>query len=223
MGRYHCDYCRSTLTHDSFSVRKNHIHGKQHVRLHTEYYENIIQKYPEFNNRDPLLEDNPLMGVFAGIPGQNGGCKEDKKEVNKYISSFKLKTPKTYVGLPNPPPNAIFMQYGSSINNKMGYVGANNANRITKTTTTKYQGRTGRYTGGGSANRDYGYRGHGQMKNNYSGQYNSGQQQPPQYQQQQPQYQHQHEHQHQSNQYGYGYGYDNRNGGNQSNYNYQYR
>lgn len=214
MGRYHCDYCNSTLTHDSFSVRKNHIHGKQHVRLHTEYYENIIQKYPQFNNKDLALEDNPLIGVFMGIPGQNGGFQEDKKDMNRCSTNFKLKTPKTYVGLPNPPPNAFFKQYGGSNNNKVSYNSANNVSRIMKTTTTRYQGRTGRYTGGGFKTREYGYKGQGQFKNLASGQYNSGQQQHLQYQVP-------HQQQSQSNQYSYGYGHDNRDRGNHRNYRYQ--
>lgn len=40
MARYYCDYCHSYLTHDTLSVRKSHLIGKNHVRLTADYYYN---------------------------------------------------------------------------------------------------------------------------------------------------------------------------------------
>ncbi|SCU81442.1 LAFA_0C04962g1_1 [Lachancea sp. 'fantastica'] len=38
MPRFFCDYCHSYLTHDTPSVRKSHLLGKNHVRLAGDYY-----------------------------------------------------------------------------------------------------------------------------------------------------------------------------------------
>lgn len=40
MPRYYCDYCHSYLTHDTLSVRKSHLIGKNHVKLTADYYDN---------------------------------------------------------------------------------------------------------------------------------------------------------------------------------------
>ncbi|AMD22896.1 HHR127Cp [Eremothecium sinecaudum] len=40
MARYYCDYCHSYLTHDTLSVRKSHLIGKNHIRLTADYYYN---------------------------------------------------------------------------------------------------------------------------------------------------------------------------------------
>ncbi|SCU78192.1 LADA_0A04346g1_1 [Lachancea dasiensis] len=38
MPRFFCDYCHSYLTHDTPSVKKSHLLGKNHVRLAGDYY-----------------------------------------------------------------------------------------------------------------------------------------------------------------------------------------
>ncbi|SCU83775.1 LAME_0C06590g1_1 [Lachancea meyersii CBS 8951] len=38
MPRFFCDYCHSYLTHDTPSVRKSHLLGKNHLRLAGDYY-----------------------------------------------------------------------------------------------------------------------------------------------------------------------------------------
>lgn len=40
MVRYYCDYCHSYLTHDTLSVRKSHLIGKNHLRITADYYQN---------------------------------------------------------------------------------------------------------------------------------------------------------------------------------------
>lgn len=49
MTRYYCEYCHSYLTHDTLSVRKSHLVGKNHLRITADYYRNkardIINKH----------------------------------------------------------------------------------------------------------------------------------------------------------------------------------
>ncbi|CAI4047024.1 hypothetical protein N7582_003968 [Saccharomyces uvarum] len=40
MTRYYCEYCHSYLTHDTLSVRKSHLVGKNHLRVTADYYRN---------------------------------------------------------------------------------------------------------------------------------------------------------------------------------------
>ncbi|GMM55282.1 Yhc1 protein [Maudiozyma humilis] len=40
MPRYYCEYCHSYLTHDTLSVRKSHLRGKNHLRITQDYYRN---------------------------------------------------------------------------------------------------------------------------------------------------------------------------------------
>ncbi|CCK70982.1 Yhc1p KNAG_0F03200 [Huiozyma naganishii CBS 8797] len=40
MARYYCEYCHSYLTHDTLSVRKSHLVGKNHLRVVADYYRN---------------------------------------------------------------------------------------------------------------------------------------------------------------------------------------
>lgn len=40
MARYYCEYCHSYLTHDTLSVRKSHLIGKNHLRITSDYYRN---------------------------------------------------------------------------------------------------------------------------------------------------------------------------------------
>lgn len=47
MVRYYCEYCHSYLTHDTLSVRKSHLIGKNHLKVASDYYRNkhICLKY----------------------------------------------------------------------------------------------------------------------------------------------------------------------------------
>ncbi|CDO91746.1 unnamed protein product [Kluyveromyces dobzhanskii CBS 2104] len=40
MPRFYCLYCKSYLTHDTASVRKSHLLGKNHIRLVADYFKN---------------------------------------------------------------------------------------------------------------------------------------------------------------------------------------
>ncbi|CCE93744.1 Yhc1p TDEL_0G03770 [Torulaspora delbrueckii] len=47
MARYYCEYCHSYLTHDTLSVRKSHLVGKNHLRIVADYYRNKAhQEHP---------------------------------------------------------------------------------------------------------------------------------------------------------------------------------
>lgn len=39
MPKYYCDYCKSYLTHDTMSVRKSHLQGRNHIKNYCAYYE----------------------------------------------------------------------------------------------------------------------------------------------------------------------------------------
>lgn len=118
MGKYFCDYCQSYLTHDSLSVRKNHLHGKQHLKLYNEYYENIAAEYPEYSksNTDPSVENTLLSDMYRNIPGvMNKFADQHQRDSGYKHTPFKLYTPSTSVGLPNPPPNVLFVNYSNYV------------------------------------------------------------------------------------------------------------
>lgn len=39
MAKYYCEYCKSYLTHDTTSVRKSHLAGRNHIKLYCQFYE----------------------------------------------------------------------------------------------------------------------------------------------------------------------------------------
>ncbi|GCE97966.1 hypothetical protein ZYGM_004228 [Zygosaccharomyces mellis] len=51
MARYYCEYCHSYLTHDTLSVRKSHLIGKNHLRITADYYRNKGCQQSKFFNR----------------------------------------------------------------------------------------------------------------------------------------------------------------------------
>lgn len=94
MPKYYCDYCGSSLTHDSMSVRKSHSVGKHHIKLVIDYYETVAIEdglLPEslltayvqpngvrmvnphlesiLNPRNPLDQTEQLSEFVKGAPG----------------------------------------------------------------------------------------------------------------------------------------------------------
>ncbi|QEU58428.1 hypothetical protein KDRO_A04460 [Kluyveromyces lactis] len=62
MVRFYCWYCKSYLTHDTASVRKSHLLGKNHIRLVADYYRNIFlidesKKLKRTKNRKPRKKE----------------------------------------------------------------------------------------------------------------------------------------------------------------------
>ncbi|KAH3659972.1 hypothetical protein OGAPHI_007177 [Ogataea philodendri] len=91
MPKYYCDYCKSYLTHDSLSVRKSHLQGRNHLSFYCEYYEEVARK-------NGLLEPNELPWEYSlkvhygGMPGTHTAKSE-----------LQLPPPPTLNGFPNPP------------------------------------------------------------------------------------------------------------------------
>ncbi|KAH3903251.1 Yhc1p SCDLUD_000872 [Saccharomycodes ludwigii] len=91
MPRYFCDYCHSYLTHDTLSVRKSHLIGKQHLKLVSDYY---VNKYVQLNtlrkgNRKQQLTKHKNDGYRAILIKQY----KDKLYANiKYRLKFNNKS-----------------------------------------------------------------------------------------------------------------------------------
>lgn len=117
MGKYFCDYCQSYLTHDSLSVRKNHLHGKHHLRLYNEYYEKVANEHPEYDRKNTDASvGNPLLSeMYKGIPGLTNKYADQHQRDGGAKPAFKLYVPSTSVGLPNPPPNVLFVNYSNYV------------------------------------------------------------------------------------------------------------
>ncbi|KGK37292.1 hypothetical protein JL09_g3591 [Pichia kudriavzevii] len=100
---YYCPYCKTSLTHDSFSVRKSHRHGQKHVRLREEYYQRVIAEHPEsVTLEQELASVNPLERIFAGMPGSQ------KQYFEQNPQKRVLTVPPTSASLPAPPPYVYF-------------------------------------------------------------------------------------------------------------------
>lgn len=94
MAKYYCYYCRLYLTHDSMSVRKSHLMGRNHVRLYCEYYEQQARKSRLWD--DPPSTLPSLEELAAGAPGLAAGR-----------APARLPPPPTAAAAPRPPP-AVF-------------------------------------------------------------------------------------------------------------------
>lgn len=127
MPKYYCDYCKSYLTHDTMSVRKSHLIGKNHVKYYCNYYE---QKAKESGTWDPneLIYEINLTYLNHKAPGSlNPNYKykninaisEDDSHIHVVESSttsknerdeeeeFNLPPPPHLAGFPLPPPSVL--------------------------------------------------------------------------------------------------------------------
>ncbi|CCF55914.1 hypothetical protein KAFR_0A04790 [Kazachstania africana CBS 2517] len=110
MARYYCEYCHSYLTHDTLSVRKSHLIGKNHLKITADYYRN---KYVELHEKRKVKNHNRKRNG----KGQNEGQKpitlrcpknKEKKQIVKLnrlyhdeLNNTKLDTlSKLYEGSP---------------------------------------------------------------------------------------------------------------------------
>ncbi|KAG0680698.1 hypothetical protein C6P42_004707 [Pichia californica] len=174
MGKYYCAYCQSCLTHGSRSIRKNHLHGKHHQRLYFEYYDKIRNEYPEVNeeiNGDPSLNNLLFKEMYNDIPGSNNEFFKDNNFYNLNLygnndnkSKFQLPVPETSISLPNPPPNALYMNYSNVIyKNRINQpYKSNNNNSFKKTFKSDVNGSitgTNNVNGYGFPSTSYGYKG----------------------------------------------------------------
>ncbi|GMM33990.1 Yhc1 protein [Saccharomycopsis crataegensis] len=69
MPKYYCDYCKSYLTHDSTSVRKSHLIGKNHIKYVCDYYEREAINLGIWNFEDDvkIITMDDVYGI--GAPG----------------------------------------------------------------------------------------------------------------------------------------------------------
>ncbi|SCU99684.1 LANO_0F03180g1_1 [Lachancea nothofagi CBS 11611] len=72
MPRFFCDYCHSYLTHDTPSVKKSHLLGKNHVRLAGDYYCNKARQdqQPFFPHSRKAARDRKRTGKLPPIAPQ---------------------------------------------------------------------------------------------------------------------------------------------------------
>ncbi|ODQ68244.1 zf-U1-domain-containing protein [Nadsonia fulvescens var. elongata DSM 6958] len=127
MPRYYCDYCGTTLTHDSKSVRKAHSVGKSHIRYVIEYYETVAKEDGLFPRDLPSLVDqstkrsvtldqsSELVYYNQGAPGFE--TPKVYGEDNRLVSDDQLHEippPATLAGMPLVP-QGFYNTYGAEI------------------------------------------------------------------------------------------------------------
>lgn len=97
MPKYYCDYCKSYLTHDTMSVRKSHLVGKNHIRYYCQYFENKAKAEGIWNPQQLVYEVN-LSYLNRNAPGSDS---------SKKIFDHDLPPPPNLLGFPNPPPSSL--------------------------------------------------------------------------------------------------------------------
>lgn len=98
MPKYYCDYCKSYLTHDTMSVRKSHLMGKNHIRYYCNYYET---KAKETGIWDPT--ELPYEITLAYLNRNAPGSSNKKVGENEFL----LPPPPNLPNFPNPPPSIM--------------------------------------------------------------------------------------------------------------------
>lgn len=117
MPKYYCDYCKSYLTHDTMSVRKSHLMGRNHIKYYCEYYEQKAKQTGIWTPLD-LPYEITLEYLNRGAPGSKSiisgnnnynTTKKGEPEPTQYEiqSSFALPPPPSLPNLPNPPPSVL--------------------------------------------------------------------------------------------------------------------
>lgn len=125
MPKYYCDYCRSYLTHDSLSVRKSHLIGRNHLKYYCDYYEEQAKKLGLWEPNE-LPYELTLEDYYRNIPGKREvAVIEDKVDKRKgkqiSVADEELKAemdqlnikeyippPPAVTSLPAPPPAVYF-------------------------------------------------------------------------------------------------------------------
>lgn len=114
MPKYYCDYCKSYLTHDTMSVRKSHLSGRNHIRLYCQYYEEQAKQLgiwdpSEFKYEvgvDYLASVGPSPEKYAKLRL----LEREKSTVRRAESlqqDFCLPPPPNLANLPAPPPSVL--------------------------------------------------------------------------------------------------------------------
>lgn len=88
MPKYYCDYCKSYLTHDTMSVRKSHLQGRNHIKFYCDYYE---AKAKETNIWNPLSipYEMTLEKLNRYSDGEkSSGSNEDNMDIDRKENSL---------------------------------------------------------------------------------------------------------------------------------------
>ncbi|CAH2354313.1 putative U1 small nuclear ribonucleoprotein C [[Candida] railenensis] len=120
MPKYYCDYCKSYLTHDTMSVRKSHLMGRNHIKYYCDYYEQKAKQTGIWTPSESPYEIN-LDYINRGVPGSRKKTANNSNNYNNNTSnsresestqyeiqnSFSLPPPPTLPNFPNPPPSVL--------------------------------------------------------------------------------------------------------------------
>ena len=112
MARYYCEYCHSYLTHDTNSVRKSHLVGKNHLRIVGDYYRNkshqnerthtgvlcgkahdkrVQRRIVKVHAKESQGPIGALAQLYAGAPGYNKVfVQANRLDVRDYIKSSRV-------------------------------------------------------------------------------------------------------------------------------------
>jgi len=69
MTRYYCEYCDAYLTHDSATVRRQHISGFKHKANVRNYYLQFTNFQQNVQNMPPPMAMPGMMGGGQQMPG----------------------------------------------------------------------------------------------------------------------------------------------------------
>ncbi|KAG2734425.1 hypothetical protein G9P44_002431 [Scheffersomyces stipitis] len=125
MPKYYCDYCNSYLTHDTMSVRKSHLIGRNHIKYYCTYYETKAKETGIWNP-DDLVYEVTFETLNRAAPGsapirrkhydhdhvdvsykteETDGKDSEIDAKYREESALKLPPPPNLTGFPNPPPS----------------------------------------------------------------------------------------------------------------------
>lgn len=97
MPKYYCDYCKSYLTHDTMSVRRSHLAGKNHIRLYCNHFETKVKQQGQWKEEMEYTIDSLVL--TRGAPGVSGADEATLATI--------LPPPPSFSSFPNPPPGKL--------------------------------------------------------------------------------------------------------------------
>jgi U1 small nuclear ribonucleoprotein C len=105
MPKYYCDYCKSYLTHDTMSVRKSHLMGRNHIKYYCDYYEHKAKQTGIWTPLDLPYEVTTAY-LNRGAPGASAVAGNGASPY-ECEAAYALPPPPTMASLPPPPPSAV--------------------------------------------------------------------------------------------------------------------
>lgn len=107
MGKYHCIYCGTTLTHDSLSVRRKHLAGRNHSRNVQIYWNTVSEKIGPSDYINPLvapfsepMNQSSELRLLLRIPGIDDDVEEtlDKSTLPAPCNVPTARFPRNFLG-----------------------------------------------------------------------------------------------------------------------------